>query len=945
MASTVPVLAQDDVGDVEQVVVSASRISIAGYTQPTPVTVVGAADIERDAQANLGSVFHNLPTFGSASSPDTTTGAEGVSSGSAGKSQVNMRNLGVGRTLVLVNGNRMAAADLENSGPDLNMLPTLLIKRVDVVTGGASAAWGSDAVSGVVNIIMDTHFDGFKANAEFGVNEWGNKQNRKAELAFGTGFLGGNGHVEMSLSYLDQPLNPLYSQADYFEKHGATALVGNPAYSPSNGQPQYITVRNAGLSTGTVGGLILSNPAGTGGLNANVLRGTQFVGPSATPTTFDFGTVYGGLSYGGSARAPAYEGQNDPLGVPVQNLAFYGHGSYRLFDNVTFSAELEAGESHTHNSSISYQPSVTVRADNAYIPAPVAAQMALYGIPSFVLGTTMMNNLEPGGNPLGAGRNLTGAFTTLSVREFYRGVAGFDGTIGDDWSWNATYQHSNTHRITRMDNTVIAANFNRAVDAVTVTAANRRSSGLALGSIACRSTLTDPTNGCAPLNLFGEGVASQQAIDYINPGADSPNVATQIVNVQQDTFSASVQGTLPWAMPAGKVAVALGFDYRKEAARQTANALALAKAYVAGNYAPFVGEYNTKEGFAEVNMPLLRDNIVQSLDFDAAGRLTDYSSSGLVETWKLGLVSQLNDDIRLRGSWSLDIRAPTVYELYNQGSFSVQSSRLPNGQTVNRLSGGNPALKPEISTTLSGGVVLTPHWLPGLSLSADWYSINIKGSIFTPQPSQIYDQCQAGVQVYCSAFVTTITGPQVNTIPLNAASAQTSGLDFQADYVTDFWDGKLSLGLLGNYMDEQTTLSAVGIEDTAGSLVNDTGGNGAPKFRSTFRITYDEGPVSATVQTRIVGSSHINNAYHEGSGPNSIDSNAVDGVAYLDLRGSWTVSDNYQLYAAVDNLANTPPPLIPYGVTEIHPGFYVPTNSNYFDLLGRVFRVGVRVQY
>jgi outer membrane receptor protein involved in Fe transport len=155
----------------------------------------------------------------------------------------------------------------------------------------------------------------------------------------------------------------------------------------------------------------------------------------------------------------------------------------------------------------------------------------------------------------------------------------------------------------------------------------------------------------------------------------------------------------------------------------------------------------------------------------------------------------------------------------------------------------------------------------------------------------------------------------------------------------------LSLGLLGNYMDEQTTLSAVGIEDTAGSLVNDTGGNGAPKFRSTFRITYDEGPVSATVQTRIVGSSHINNAYHEGSGPNSIDSNAVDGVAYLDLRGSWTVSDNYQLYAAVDNLANTPPPLIPYGVTEIHPGFYVPTNSNYFDLLGRVFRVGVRVQY
>jgi hypothetical protein len=204
------------------------------------------------------------------------------------------------------------------------------------------------------------------------------------------------------------------------------------------------------------------------------------------------------------------------------------------------------------------------------------------------------------------------------------------------------------------------------------------------------------------------------------------------------------------------------------------------------------------------------------------------------------------------------------------------------------------------------------------------------------------------VSVYCTALIRNSAGAitEAETIPLNAASETTKGLDFQMDYLHDLYGGKLTFGVLGNYTANETITSAVGVQDIANSMINDNGGNGMPKFRTVAQMTYQTGPWSGTVQTRIVGSSAIDNLYHDGSGPNSIYNNSIPAVAYLDLRASYVVGQkqNVQLYMAIDNVLDKAPPIIPYGTGEIHPGFYVPTNPNYYDLLGTVYRVGIRAE-
>lgn len=275
IAASAPALAQDATSNgnasntVEQVIVSASRITIAGYQQPTPVTVVGAEQLQRDAQTDIGDVIRQLPAFGVSSGPNNSVAANYIVSGTPGIDVVNLRNLGVLRTLVLFDGQRVVPSAL-SGGVDLSTMPTSLVQRVDVVTGGASAAWGSDAVAGVVNVILNKNFDGFAANLEGGDDTNDTHRSYKGELSYGTDFDGDRGHIIASVSYLNSPDALFINQKSYYQN---TKLVTNPAYAAGNGQPQYIHANNVGMSQATQGGLITGNPAGTGGLNANALRG------------------------------------------------------------------------------------------------------------------------------------------------------------------------------------------------------------------------------------------------------------------------------------------------------------------------------------------------------------------------------------------------------------------------------------------------------------------------------------------------------------------------------------------------------------------------------------------------------------------------------------------------------------------------------------------------
>jgi iron complex outermembrane recepter protein len=952
IAAASPVLAQDAAtgsnNTVEQVIVSASRINIAGYQQPTPVTVVGAEQLARDAQTDIGDVIRQLPAFGTSSGPNNSSSANYIVSGTPGIDVVNLRQLGVLRTLVLFDGQRVVGSSV-SGGVDLSTMPSSLVQRVDVVTGGASAAWGSDAVAGVVNVILNKNFDGFAANIE-GSDSWKDDHRQyKGELSFGTDFDGDRGHTIASVSYLSSPDTFFINQRSWFQN---TRLVNNPAYNGGgNGQPQLIHANDVGQSQATQGGLITgcaNNLAGTTGLSyANAgasfncaLRGTQFVGSAATPAPFNFGNVSGAFSNGGSAETA--QSDLDHLALPLHTFSFFNYTRYKLTNDISASLELNYGKSYSENNSYVYNRygNLPIASDNPYLPASIKTAMATAGASYIYLGTNNMNNIGSTGNSLvdnslGAEQQSLGIPVSSNRRQLFRGVFSLDGSLGDDWSWNAYYQHGESRVHTVILNNVLKSNYNNAVDAVV---------NPATGAIVCRSSLTNPNNGCQPLDVFGIGNASQAAINYIDgPARNGGNWSLAILN--EDVAAGSMQGQLPadWSLPAGRIAVAFGGEYRKEGARVTADANALAVNWSVGNFSAFAGQYNVMEGFGEVTVPVLKDDFVQSLEFNAAGRMTSYSTSGLVETWKLGLTSQVNDDVRLRSTWSLDIRAPDLQELFATGYSVAATFTNPfNGQSVNgyTLQGGNPNLKPEQATTVSGGVVLTPHWVDGLSLSADWYSINIKGAIATIATNVITAQCAAGVQSYC-AQVSTVNGYlQVATVPINANSQSVSGLDFQADYGFPILSGVLNLHLLGNYVDQQTQTAQGSTFDYAGSIGPDSAVRGIPKFRSTAAATYVEGPWQGTVQGRFIGAAKLNNAW----GPLQVDDNSVPFVSYLDLRLSYKWNDNIQLYSAIDNVTNVPPPITP-GTTNSQ-NFYDQGITDYiYDAIGRQFRIGVRVKY
>jgi outer membrane receptor protein involved in Fe transport len=270
---------------------------------------------------------------------------------------------------------------------------------------------------------------------------------------------------------------------------------------------------------------------------------------------------------------------------------------------------------------------------------------------------------------------------------------------------------------------------------------------------------------------------------------------------------------------------------------------------------------------------------------------------------------------------------------------------------------GNLNLKPESSTTVSGGVVLTPHWIEGLNLSFDWYSINIKSAIVTTLAATEVSQCAAGVASFCSTIVfggpvatgnglTLPSASLINVSPVNAASVTTSGLDFQADYDLPVYDGDLDLKVLGNYMDEQTQ-TALGITtDYAGALSDDSLVTlGVPKFKMTANATYNWGPWSGTIQERVIGSApmvnHSTGAVAASTvRPTDIDNNAVPAVAYMDLRASYAWNDNIKIYGAVDNLWNAPPPAVLDGPASAQ--MVVGTRADIYDTIGRMFRIGVR---
>lgn len=889
-------------GPERDVVVTGSRITANGFQQPTPVTVVGEAEIARQAPTTIASYLNQLPSFGNATSAKNPA----INVAGGGAEFVNLRNLGATRTLVLLD-NRRVVESTTAGGVDTVTMPFGLIKRVEVVTGGASAAWGSDAVAGVVNFLLNRDYQGLGANVESGVSSRGDAGYVKANLTAGHSFAAGKGHIVAEFDYFNQTRGVDLIDRDFFKSR---AVVNNPAYVAGNGQPRQITVSNVGTSNVSPGGVITSGP----------LKGIQFLGASGTPAPYNFGNQSGLVQYGGDFDNTV--GLARSISTPLNYANFFAHLDYEVTPGITAYVEGFYGKTNYNENGYLYylrQGNITINVDNAYLNPGLRTQLINAGQTSFSLGKDTVDFGPP---------------TSHNSRDVWRAVAGLDGQIGASWKWHAYYTHGELTTNLYAYNDTIIANFNNAVDAVRDPAS---------GNIVCRSTLTNPTNGCVPLNLFGVGVASPAAIAYTH------GTAFQRAIVKLDVVSADASGTL-FSLPAGDVSVAFGGDYIRNEASATQDALALARAYAVQNFQPFYGKRNVKEGFVETVIPILKDApLAERLELNAAARITDYSTSGSVKTWKVGISDQIFHDLRVRATLSRDIRAPTLTELFSGGTLTQQPvfDSLTNKtypQYTNAT--GNPALRPELGDTTTIGFIYSPSFIPGLQFSVDYYRINLKGAISSISAAQELAFCNGGQTQYCQYVHRDASQAilSIDTVPVNVANLKTIGWDFEVDYRHRVGPGTVTFRGLGSYVPVFRQVDALGnVTDFAGQVADLNPGE--PKFKANAYLTYEQDLFSLTLNARYVGPAKLQNNWVSGV---DVDNNHVDSFLTFGLTGVVKVGGRgkYTLTFGVDNLFDRKPidlPVVPATVQYSAPG--LGGRFDLYDPMGRSFRVGVRTKF
>ncbi|MES2255382.1 MAG: TonB-dependent receptor [Pseudomonadota bacterium] len=917
--------------EAEVVVVTGSRVQRDGYESPTPVSIVTADEIAKSATPNIADYVNTLPAISGSTTPITTTNSVGA--GRQGINSLNLRGIGDIRTLTLLDGRRVGGM-INNGVVDVSELPQQLISRVDVVTGGASASYGSDALSGVVNFVLDTKFTGLKGDISGGQTEYGDDRQWKADLSFGTGFANDRGHFLISGEASRE--NGVYNPSNRPWTKAGWAFINNPAYTTTNGQPLVLRRPQVALSTATLGGAIACSATST----CSSLRGIAF-GPGGTMYNLVFGPIVSDpIMSGGTMGDNNLRANVDNSMVPKQNRQnLFARASYDISDDWNVFAEgmVSHLDTDTRYYYGGFANNLSVKADNAYLPAAIASRMTTLGLTSVPFGTMKGDN---------------GASGAHAEHGYLRGVVGVDGTfgaLGTDWKLNAYYQYARATLANTATNATLLGNWNQAIDAVR--APN--------GSIVCRSTLTNPTNGCVPYDLFGTGVNSRAQINYVT---GNPN---QHSHFEENVVSVNITGE-PFEIWAGPVSLAFGAEHRTESANGVADAITQASP---GNWdttggLPTIGSYEVSDAYIETVVPLAKDaSWAKSLDINAAARAVKYDT-GTYGTWKIGAEYSPIDSVRFRGIVSRDVREANLADRF-AGVFQAQSSfQDPNhngaSTTARSLASGNPDLAPEIGKTYSVGMVLQPTFLPGFNASIDFYKVDISGGIGSLTVQQIVNLCAAGNQQGC-ALITATPGAanqyDIVVKPLNLASESTKGLDFETSYrfqLADLFsdmDGAMSIrGLATNYM-EYTVNSGLPASVIV-QRVGQTNATGLPDWRYDLSINYLNGPLSLTGAMRGVTPMVVDNNFIQCSSgcPTSTanhptyDNIQVAGATYFDLAASYMFGGEgqYEVYVNVRNLFNKDPAIVPNGPTGYQSWTNNPINSSQFDVLGRVFRAGFR---
>lgn len=895
------------------IVVTATRVNRAGYTAPTPTIVVGTEQLEARGTTNIAQYLDEVPAFRATTQPSSN----GVNQRSVGSNYVDLRGLGTSRTLVLVDGQRFVpemAAGLAGYNVNLNQIPALLVDKVEIVTGGASAQWGSDAVAGVVNILLKKKFNGLQAEVQSGISTYGDDASVRAGLLAGHNFADNRANVTFAVDYENNEGVGDVNTRAWGRQH--TYLIPNPC-------PNSVAVSTAcptggnGLATNLILPDVQFSGYAPGGVITNTAaRGTTF-NAAGNPVPFVYGQYVSGTSMQGGGQPGINYANIQPIAAPFHRVQTYARGNYALSDAVE--AHVEGSYSFSSGGGIGqpYLSTTTIRSDNAYLPA--ATKAALGTATSFTLGRYNQEFVAQG--------HVT--------NETIRAVGGLDGSFGGGggWKWSVNAGYGINKYRQRVDNSTITARFAFASDAVV--------SG---GRIVCRATIPGPSfnaaaAGCVPVDLFGPGSITPAAAAYFN-GTASDDIA-----YRQFFTNAQISGE-PFNTWAGPVSVAVGGEYRHESEDAVADAIGNANGYNGNNASSFSGTYTVKEVFGEVVVPLLKDSVVgKSLDLNGAVRYADYGGSVNGQTtWKVGVTYTPVTGLLIRAARSRDIRAPNIFErnVPASGRNAVVNYGTSTAAVLT-FTQGNPALQPEKADTTTYGISYQPPFVPGLAFSVDRFHIDTSGLIAQLGAQDVVDLCRVGQQAsYCNLITFTGALPSGILLPfLNLASVKLRGIDLQANYrlplsrLSAGARGALQFGFSGS-INEKVAVNSGALGAVTIDRSGETGPKNqfaVPRFRSTTSISYSDSRFTLGAEARYISRSNYDNTFTAAT----INNNIIPAVTYVDLNATIDVSKRFALFTVVTNLFDKDPPPAPTDNAS-------PTNAVYYDTIGRVIKVGVRVK-
>jgi outer membrane receptor protein involved in Fe transport len=984
-------------GNVEEVVVTGSRVGRSTFTTPNPVTVLDSKDIQNLGLTNVGEVLGELPQNSNFFAANNV----GLGNFNVGAQLANLRGLNPffgTRTLTLIDTQRVVPT-ATGGGVDVTLIPSMLVARTEVVTGGASAVYGSDAVAGVVNIILDKKLNGFKAQADYGQTSHHDGGDPHVSVAYGSD-LGDRVHFIVGGEYENSEDIGICSQVrDWCRQGGAlytnTLYDGAPAGArpavPPNGLPHYIIGPNGTLANQSQTGVLTPCNVAT---PVCIPFGPQWnfnsAGTAASPFNpgayADGAGVFGFSQGAGATGVGAYDGTT--LKPAVKRYTGLANLDFKITDNLTSFVQVSYARSAAVNpvangaigpialevgTGVFVPLSSQIAADNAYLPAQFQPGGA--------------NALPAGGALLGYNMNAIDPARNRTNNNTLRFTGGLTGTLSPTWSWDMYFEVGKNDNNQALFNNVVGTYLQFALDAV------RDPSS---GNIVCRATLPGPAfnaaaAGCVPLNLFGSNNANPAALGY------AFRTLYEYSTLKQDVLSANLHGDLFKGFGAGAVKGAFGVEARRDTADVTHD---LAQQpwydeYFLSYGLDYAGKISVIEGYGEINVPVLKDvPLAKYLEFDGAiretnnknedrtaGAATDGESvTHNITSWKISSIWDLTDWFRLRGTRSRDVRAAGFRELYESysvaagGPFGTITNPITNQtQVVTALTGGNINLDPEKADTTTVGVVFAPKSGPleRFQFSADWYRIVIHSPIAGPPfglgVQNIVNLCHAGQQAFCDRITfgtpgdfSTIT--TINNTAANLGQYDIRGVDFETSYLLPLQNlsnslhGNLNFRLLTSLLYNMTIDDGLGgppvnYASQTGPTSAFGGFNTSPRWQSNFFTTYSTGPFSTTLQVRYIGRGTFESitafggtpvapgeAGYATTNPNSINNNSVASATYLNLSGTYNFGEHASVFATINNLLNKDPAVAPGGN-----GY--PTNPVYFDTYGLSWKLGFRVQF